>query len=262
MAGLAAITSGTGQAASSAWLVSSPESMSPICALNPGRPDPTPSARSPPNPKRRQQNLRREKASALRELEAASCLGMPVFLAFDYARIAREETVRLQRCAKSRFVGHKRTADAVANGARLPRKPAALYRHRDVELTIAIGCDQRLAQDHAEHRAREIDLFLFAVDNDATHPRLNPHAGNGVLAPAGGVRTPLGIALARNLILRLCGGRLRLRLDQRRFQIAESFYFTGHVQAAFVLCCVFLGLRPAISTFSGFCASCLCSGPG
>ena len=47
-----------------------------------------------------------------------------------------------------------------------PESPPPVDRDDDVELAVAVGRDQRLAQDHAQHRTREIDLLVAAVDRD------------------------------------------------------------------------------------------------
>src|SRR5262249_37865111 len=109
----------------------------------------------------------------------------------------------------------------------LARKPAAHHRADDVVLSVAAGCDQRLAQDHAQHRTREINLLVLAVDLDATRAGLQPHARDRVLALAGGI----GAALFVELLL-LVGldrrGILHRRLDERGFKFGKIAYLFGH----------------------------------
>ena len=61
----------------------------------------------------------------------------------------------------------------------------------------ALGDAQRLLEDHAQHRTGEIDFDVAAVDGDLAGARLDPHAGDGVLALAGGV----GAAVLVELLL-------------------------------------------------------------
>src|SRR5215831_5677240 len=56
---------------------------------------------------------------ALRELEAASRLALAVLLALNDAAVARQETALLEDRAQCRLEMRQRTADAVADGARL-----------------------------------------------------------------------------------------------------------------------------------------------
>src|SRR5262249_11789430 len=56
---------------------------------------------------------------ALRELEAASRLALAVLLAVDAAAVARQKATLLEDRAKCRLEMRQRTADAVADGARL-----------------------------------------------------------------------------------------------------------------------------------------------
>src|SRR5215212_7046809 len=79
--------------------------------------------------------------------------------------------------------------------AGLARQAAANDLADDVILSIAAGCDQWLAEDHAEHRACKIRALFLAVDVDAPGARLQPHAGDRVLALAGGVDTALPVDL-------------------------------------------------------------------
>ncbi len=58
----------------------------------------------------------------------------------------------------------------MAHRARLSRKSAANDRADNIELAVAARRDQRLAQDHAQHGTREIDLLFAAIDTDAARP--------------------------------------------------------------------------------------------
>jgi hypothetical protein len=75
----------------------------------------------------------------------------------------------------------------VLDGARLAREAAAHDGRHDVELARDAGDREGLAQDHLEHGAGEVGRHLLAVDDDLARPGPDPHAGDGVLALAGGV---------------------------------------------------------------------------
>src|SRR6185312_1421619 len=178
------------------------------------------------------------------ELERTASLRPPILLAFHGAWIAGEEAPRLQRGAQSRLVIHQGSGDAVPHGAGLARQAAAIDGDDDVELAVAVGRDQRLTQDHAQHRTGEINRLVAAIDRDLAAARLDPDAGDRFLAAAGGIGAALVVALVVEL------GRVRgvgrLGLDQRGLEFGELVLF-GHGQAAFVLYWVFLGFIAATS---------------
>src|SRR5579883_954968 len=124
---------------------------------------------------------------ALRELEATSRLGAAVFLALDDARVAGEEARLLQRRAQVRLVIGEGAADAVAHRTRLAGEAATGHSGDDVVLAEAIGGGERLVDQHAEDRPREIDLDLAPVDHDLAVAGLDPDARDGVLALARGI---------------------------------------------------------------------------
>ena len=63
---------------------------------------------------------------------------------------------------------------------------------------------KRLGDHHPQHGPGEIDGAFAAVDRDLAVARLDPDAGDGVLAPAGGI----GAALRVDLRLASLGGQL------------------------------------------------------
>src|SRR5689334_20562030 len=89
---------------------------------------------------------------ALRELERPAGLGATVLLALDDARVAGQEATLLQDAAQLRFEVGERLRQAVAYRAGLARQAAAGHRADHVILAIAIGGDQRLLDQHAQHR--------------------------------------------------------------------------------------------------------------
>src|SRR5947209_16253765 len=101
----------------------------------------------------------------------------------------------LQDRSQARLVEYEGPADAVPHRPGLARQPAALDRTPDVELTEPVGDDKGLADHHAQHRAGEIDGAIAAVDLDLAVPRLDPDAGNRILALAGGIGAAELVAL-------------------------------------------------------------------
>src|SRR5262245_56033124 len=133
--------------------------------------------------------------SALGELEAASRLAAAILLALDHAAVAGEEAAGLEHLAQRRLEEGQRAADAVAHGARLPRQPAAGHGAGDVVLVDPAGRAKGLIDQHAQHRPREVDGTLAAIDRDPARAGLDPHAGNGILALARGIGAALAVEL-------------------------------------------------------------------
>ena len=79
--------------------------------------------------------------------------------------------------------------------AGLAERPPPLTVQINVELALALGGDERLLQDHLQHRPREIGDVVLAVDGDLAGALLDPDAGDGVLALAGGIGAALGVEL-------------------------------------------------------------------
>ena len=81
----------------------------------------------------------------------------------------------------------------MTNGTGLAGKTAAGNRGVDVELAVTGSSDDRLAQDHLQNRTGEVVAEFLAVDGDLAGARLDPDAGDGVLALAGRVGAALGV---------------------------------------------------------------------
>src|SRR3954451_431857 len=141
----------------------------------------------------------------LRELEAAAGLGLAVLLALDDARVAGEEAFTLHRGPQARLVTGQRGRDSVAHRAGLAGEAAALDGRDHVILAAALGDVEHLVDDQAQGRPGEIDRLVAPVDDDLAGAGLQPHAGDGVLAAAGGV----GAALLVELLLAKHGLDLR-----------------------------------------------------
>src|SRR3546814_17564088 len=89
-------------------------------------------------------------------------LGAAVLLALHHAGIAGQEAAALQHRAQARLVERQRLGDAVAHRARLTGEAAALHRADDVELIAAVGDQERLGEDHAQHRPGAVDRLVLA----------------------------------------------------------------------------------------------------
>ena len=68
--------------------------------------------------------------------------------------------------AQRRLVVGQRLGDAVTNRAGLAGQAAADDGGDDVELAVAVGRDDRLLQDHLQHRTGEIGREFLVVDDD------------------------------------------------------------------------------------------------
>src|SRR5215470_13282714 len=108
------------------------------------------------------------------EREVASRLRLAVLLALDHAAVAGEEAALLQHRAQGRLEMGERAADAVPHGAGLAGEPAADDRADHVVLVQPVAHLERLAQQHAQHRPREIDGDVAPVDRHAPGARLDP----------------------------------------------------------------------------------------
>src|SRR3546814_6060732 len=128
---------------------------------------------------------------ALRELEAAARLGRAVLLALYRAAVAGKEARRLDRCAQRRLVAGQCLADAVLDRAGLARKTAALDGADHVILALPRRHVERLVDDEAQRRPREIDFLIATVDHDLARARLEPDARDRILAAAGGISAAL-----------------------------------------------------------------------
>jgi hypothetical protein len=137
------------------------------------------------------------KKLALRELEAATRLGAAILLALDDPAVAGQEPGGLDRRAQHRLELGQRLGNAVLDRARLAREAAALDGRDNIVLFLAASDLERLVDDEAQCRAREIDFLIAAIDRDLAAARLDPDAGNRVLAATGGIGAALGVELLR-----------------------------------------------------------------
>src|SRR6185295_6583974 len=177
---------------------------------------------------------------ALRELERTSCLGATIFLTLDDTRVTRQEAATLERAAQVRFEIGQSLCKTVTDRAGLAGKAATGYCAGNVVLSVSIGCDQRLLNEHAQHRTRKEDFHGFGVDQNLAGSRLDPDARHRVLALAGGVGTVLSVDF-----LFVFRRFRRSRLEGR--QSFQRLYGLGHDQALLT----FLRFIAATSSFSG-----------
>ena len=87
-----------------------------------------------------------ERALALRELGRFARFVQAGLLALDLARVAREEALALQRDAQVRVGLDERAGDAVADGAGLAGRPAAVDADAEVVRALDAGDLQRREQ--------------------------------------------------------------------------------------------------------------------
>src|SRR5437764_12061707 len=93
----------------------------------------------------------------------------------------------LQGGPQPRLIEGEGLADAVPHRAGLARQAAADDRAPHVELAEPVGHDERLTDQHAQDRPREIYGAVAPIDLDLAVAGLDPDAGDRVLALAGGV---------------------------------------------------------------------------
>ena len=178
---------------------------------------------------------------------------MAVLLALDDARVAGEEALFLQRGAQLRLVVRQRLGEAVAHRAGLAGEAAAGDGDGEIVLAEAVGDDERLVEDHAQHRPGEIDVERLAVDGRLALAGLDPDARDGVLALAGRIGAALLVEL-----LHVRRGFNDRRGERRLLEIGEGGKSVSAMDQALRL---FFGLSLATSKTSGDCAACGWSGP-
>src|SRR5947207_11359155 len=123
----------------------------------------------------------------LRELRRLARLVEARLLALDDACVARQEAGALQRLAKLRIRFHERARDAVAHGACLPARPAAVHAHADVVAAFETRDLERRERSLPVDGAREVVLDHAAVEPRRPVAGAKDHAGDGRLALAGAV---------------------------------------------------------------------------
>src|SRR5690606_22680256 len=136
--------------------------------------------------------------------------------------------------------------DAVTNSACLAGEAATGNSCDNVELAITRCRDDRLLQDHLQNRAGEVGFERLAVDGDLAGARLDPYAGNSVLALAGRIRAAERVNFLD--VYRSRCGRSSNASDAEVLERGEI----GHYQALLV----FLVFSVATSRTTGCWASC------
>src|SRR5690606_14144033 len=145
-------------------------------------------------------------------------------LAFHHASVAGQEATLLEHRAQGRLEVVQRLGDAVTNGTGLAAEAAASNGDGNVVLVETISGDDRLLHDQLQHGASEIALELAAVDSDLALARLDPDAGNGVLALAGGIGAAEGVEL-----LLMHGGSVGGSGRSNGAEVLEGVDGVGHV---------------------------------
>src|SRR6185312_2678147 len=152
-------------------------------------------------------------SSALAVLEALAGARLTVLLALLLARVPRQEARALDGAALLGVERDERARDPVAHRFRLGALAAARAGRPDVELVGRLDELERLAQDHARGLALEVIVDREAVDDDRSGAGLEPDAGDGGLALAGGVRA--GISCGHGALLAVGRGASRRSTRQR-----------------------------------------------
>src|SRR3954469_11141135 len=132
---------------------------------------------------------------ALRELEATTGLRTAVLLTLNDAGVAGKKAGCLQRRPQARLEVGQCLGDAVTNRTGLTGQTAAGDRGHHIVLVDAGGDLERLVQQHAQNRTGEVDGDVTAVDGDLAGTRLDPDAGDRVLALAGGIGATVSVDL-------------------------------------------------------------------
>src|SRR5262245_7192637 len=139
----------------------------------------TTSGESPPG------DLARAESLPLRELETGARAALPVLLALDLARVAREEASLLDRRAVARVELLERARNRVPQRARLTGDAAAAHRGPHVVAADHAGHLERRLDHHAQALAREVVLERAAVDAELARAGREHHAGHRGLAASG-----------------------------------------------------------------------------
>src|SRR6202034_1037610 len=102
----------------------------------------------------------------LAELEASSGFHLAVLLALHHARVTREEASDLEDAAQVGLVVGQRTRYPVPHRAGLTGQAPARDSAEYVELVVAVGDQERLGDQHAQHGASKILYDLPVVHGD------------------------------------------------------------------------------------------------
>ena len=139
------------------------------------------------------------------------------------------------------------------HGASLARQATTLDGGDHVVLTFTLGHLERLVQHQTQGRTGEVHFLVTAIDSDLAGAGLDPHAGNGVLAAAGGVGTALRVDFLFAQRRGRSGGSSRGFGNRAEIgQIGDGVI--GHQAPT-----LFLRLRAATSSTSGWLPACGCS---
>jgi hypothetical protein len=115
---------------------------------------------------------------ALRELEAATCLGTTVLLALNSTAVTCQEAALFQDATQAWLKVGQRTGDAMTHRTGLTRKTTTIDGAIDIHFGVARHQNHRLRHEHAENRTREVGFNRLAVDRDFALAALDPIFGS------------------------------------------------------------------------------------
>src|SRR4051794_16490865 len=121
----------------------------------------------------------------LRELRGLASLVQAGLLTLDDAGVAGEEAFALQHRAQLRVRLHERAGDAVADGARLAARAAAVHANANVIGALDAGHAERRQHLRAMSQAREVVIQRPAVEPGRPVAGPKDHARDRGLALAG-----------------------------------------------------------------------------
>ena len=99
----------------------------------------------------------------LAELELTTCSGLTGFLALNFARIARQESVLLQNRTELGVDLAQCTCDTQTSRLSLPLDTATVQIDGDIVVLCGVGSQQRLLHLELEDVERKIDFQLIVI---------------------------------------------------------------------------------------------------
>lgn len=113
----------------------------------------------------------------LTELEVLTSLRLTRFLTLNLTSVTSHEAFCLQRSLVFRIDFHQRTSDSEAKRLCLAFEATAVKRYLDIVLLCYAEFVQRLENDIAQNRRREISLDVATVDHDLAGTFIYVNAG-------------------------------------------------------------------------------------
>ena len=113
----------------------------------------------------------------LAELEVLTSLRLTRFLTLNLTSVTSHEAFCLQRSLVFRIDFHQRTSDSEAKRLSLTFEATAVKRYLDIVFLNYAEFVQRLENDIAQNRRREISLDVATVDHDLAGTFIYVNAG-------------------------------------------------------------------------------------